>query len=598
MIKDTDKTIGLACYRQRGDLTGRKLKEYLPTMLVINLSTLVLGSANGIVAGNLVSSNALSSVNLFFPVLVVVASVSTLTAVGIATSLSTAMGRNDVAAIDHIKGAALRIMLVMAIAAGILQIPVVWLVVRSYGLSEEMFRMTMQYAAGMMICTPLALISTVGTYELQITGRMKTLLVLAVIEGAANLLFDVLYTGVFHMGIAGIGYGTATANLIRCALTVGYLARRTDMFRSDTKKISAADVRTILSPGAPEAAYTLMTALQSYLIMKILLAAFGTDGGVIIGVCTLCLNLANLLLTGITASMRPLMGIYAGADHREGLRILMRQGMMLTIVCAGLATLAVGLRPEWFYAVNGVRSIPEGGIPSVRLYSLYFLPKGFDYLLRMYFSYRDDSKCATALTVAGNATLPLFAFLLWKAAPAPCIFLAYLATEAVVFVMAYVRYRGWLKKDRRELEEKGQDIVLYMTVKPDEAVEASRALRRFADENGISQRVSYRAALCMEEMVAYLQTAEIIHPAPGLEEGKPDAGQGPGVEVMVRFKGKNEAVFVELDEGRCIALDRNESSQKIITDNYGLLKKLAKSVEYQYILNMNYTRFTFDNGGK
>ena len=67
---------------------------------------------------------------------------------------------------------------------------------------------------------------------------------------------------------------------------------------------------------------------------------------------------------------------------------------------------------------------------------------------------------------------------------------------------------------------------------------------------------------------------------------------------MVRFKGKNEAVFVELDGGRCIALDRNESSQKIITDNYGLLKKLAKSVEYQYILNMNYTRFTFDNGGK
>ena len=71
MIKDTDKTIGLARYRQRGDLTGRKLKEYLPTMLVINLSTLVLGSVNGIVAGNLVSSNALSSVNLFFPVLVI-----------------------------------------------------------------------------------------------------------------------------------------------------------------------------------------------------------------------------------------------------------------------------------------------------------------------------------------------------------------------------------------------------------------------------------------------------------------------------------------------------------------------------------------------
>ena len=61
----------------------------------------------------------------------------------------------------------------------------------------------------------------------------------------------------------------------------------------------------------------------------------------------------------------------------------------------------------------------------------------------------------------------------------------------------------------------------------------------------------------------------------------------------MRFKGKDEAVFVELDDGKCIALDKNELSQKLVTDNYELLRKLAKSVEYQYILNMNHTRFTF-----
>ena len=65
------------------------------------------------------------------------------------------------------------------------------------------------------------------------------------------------------------------------------------------------------------------------------------------------------------------------------------------------------------------------------------------------------------------------------------------------------------------------------------------------------------------------------------------------VEIMVRFKGKDEAVFVAMDDGRCIALDKNEETDKLITNNYALMRKLAKSVEYQYILNMNYTRFTF-----
>lgn len=48
-----------------------------------------------------------------------------------------------------------------------------------------------------------------------------------------------------------------------------------------------------------------------------------------------------------------------------------------------------------------------------------------------------------------------------------------------------------------------------------------------------------------------------------------------------------------MDDGKCIALDENPETQELITDNYSLLKKIAKSVEYQYILNMNYTLIRF-----
>ena len=203
-----------------------------------------------------------------------------------------------------------------------------------------------------------------------------------------------------------------------------------------------------------------------------------------------------------------------------------------------------------------------------------------------------------------------------KAAPAPFIFLSYLITEILVFAMSHIRYRSWLQKDRKEIEENGEDIVLSMTVKPEEAVEASRLLRRFAEEHGISKRIAYRAALCMEEMVAYARTAEAINSVIKItdteeheqkitelldREGTPlwakelleETGTKLSVEVMVRFKGKDEAIFTTLDDGRCIALDKNTETSKLITDNYELLRKLAKSVEYQYILNMNYTRFTF-----
>ena len=39
--------------------------------------------------------------------------------------------------------------------------------------------------------------------------------------------------------------------------------------------------------------------------------------------------------------------------------------------------------------------------------------------------------------------------------------------------------------------------------------------------------------------------------------------------------------------------NENEETQELITDNYTLMRKVAKSVEYQYVLNLNYTIFRF-----
>ena len=48
-----------------------------------------------------------------------------------------------------------------------------------------------------------------------------------------------------------------------------------------------------------------------------------------------------------------------------------------------------------------------------------------------------------------------------------------------------------------------------------------------------------------------------------------------------------------LDDGKCIARDNVKETQKLITGNYDLIKKLANTVEYQYLQNMNYSVLTF-----
>lgn len=61
-------------------------------------------------------------------------------------------------------------------------------------------------------------------------------------------------------------------------------------------------------------------------------------------------------------------------------------------------------------------------------------------------------------------------------------------------------------------------------------------------------------------------------------------------QIVIRFK-PNSGVFMMLDDDENISLDNNKEYEELTIDNYDILKKIAKSYSYQYILNMNYTIF-------
>ena len=558
-------------FTRTGSLTRRKLLEYIPTMLMTNLSTLLLISVDGLVVGNLVGSNALSAVNILYPATLAIGVISVLIANGAATSLSTRMGENDRENILYAKSAVNQLMIAAAVFVAIAQIPVVFWIIQSCQLSPELNQLTWQYAIGIMISMPFGLISTVGVCQLQIVGKMKPLMWLAVLEGGVNLLLDLFFVGVLKMGVAGAGFGTAGANIVRCSATALYLSKKTDIYNCGNMKARPEDRREILSLGLPEASHSLMLALQNYIMIRLILARFGDGGGVIKGVCAFSFSLMNVLISGVQGSMRPLAGLMSGAEDRTGLRMLMRQSGMLVTVFACAMTLLIELFPGLFYALHGVSMVPEGGLFSLRLYALYFVFRAYDTLFRLYLTNRGDAKFSTGLTLMGYATLPFFAFVLTRFLPGPYLWLSYLFTEILIFSLNLWRYRTWLKKDQTSADPSARRLSL--TVKPDEAVEASRQIRRWAMENGFMARIANRVSLCMEEMVAYAETAQ--------------KRRDMHIEIFILFT-KGGARFTMLDDGRCIALDEAQETQKLITDNYGLLKKLAKSVRYQYILNMNY----------
>ena len=563
-------------FKRDNTLITSKLRKYLPIMILTNLSVLLLVSVDGLVVGNLLGAEALSSVNIFYPATVLIGVASDIIAIGSCTCLSLRMGKSDREGLLRAKHASLVTMLVAAVVIGLIQIPVITWLIQSYNLSPAMHTLTWQYAIGVMISMPFGLISTTGAFQLTIVGKMKTLMVLSGVEGIANLVLDLFFVQVMGLGVAGAGYGTACANMIRCAITVICIARNTDIYQYMGRKAARKDFREIFVRGLPEGAYSFMLAFQNYLMMKIILNELGESGGVVRGVCVFALSVALVFSRGIQDSARPLTGLSSGSRDKKGTRVLMHSCFILNLLLIGGFTVICEAAPKAFYHLHGVTAIPENGLFMLRLCAVHFVFKGCNALFRLYFSNQKDSRFITITTVIGNATLPLFAFLLSKMISGTWLWFGYTLTEVLIMATDLIHYKNRLLVDAKEDAAEGD--VLYLTVRPEEAVEASRAIRRYADEKGYNKRLSYRVSLCMEEMTAYAVDSQ--------------QGRDVHIQIMVRFYD-DEAVFVILDDGICIALDSDEKAQQLIVDNYGLLKKVAKSVDYQYVLNMNYTVFTF-----
>ena len=566
-------------YRLSKDFTFSKLLEYLPPMIVTNISTLLLITVDGIVAGNLVGEDALSAISIFGPVDTFIGAITAVVSTGASAVLSSRIGEVDNGRIMQAKKAVKFLSLLVPLLLSVIQIPLVLGIIVSYHLPENMMSLVVAYSIGIMISNPFGMLSAISVNEIQIMGKMKILMKLALMEGIMNLALDILFTGVFHMGVAGTGYGTAAACICRCIVTVIYLYKETDIYKTGDTKIVFSDIYEIISKGLPEAASMLVVVMQNYVLIRIILQSFGPDGGTIKGVCTFCYSLANVLMSSVQGAVRPLVGLLNGAENRKGVRSLMRQGAVIVILLSGVMIIMFETVPAFFYRIHGVKTVPAGGESSLRIYALCIGILGINTLFRLFFSTRGLQKFSTTLTLAGNCAMPLSAYFLSTYCSASSIFFSYLIAAVIILCVNILRFR--MLKAEDEKNEKGNKRRIYLSVEPESAIDASKMVQDYALENGYSLELANRARLCMEEMVAYSVRA--------------DRSKKVRNQIMFSFTDE-DVLFTMLDDGACIIFDEDEEKREMITDNYALLKKVSKSMQYQYVLNLNHTMLKFSAG--
>ena len=102
-------------FQRNNNLIVKKIFEYMPSMLITNLSTLLLISADGVVVGNFIDDMdlSLSAISVFYPASLLISVFTTLMAIGISSALSNCIGYNDNEKLNYVKNA-MKFLLVIA----------------------------------------------------------------------------------------------------------------------------------------------------------------------------------------------------------------------------------------------------------------------------------------------------------------------------------------------------------------------------------------------------------------------------------------------------------------------------------------------------
>lgn len=563
-----DTVTHLEQYKYSEKLLSRSFFKQLIVMFLTSLSTFLLVTVDGFVVGQFLGENALNSVNLLSPFTLVIGAITSLVASGSNIVLSKTFGLGKPEKKDAVYRAIVILTGILFITVTFVQIPVAYLMIDSYSISQNIKDLSWQYSIGIMLCNSFSVFTTVGTYLLIASGQGGNLLKLTILESVLHLVLDIVFVNFCNLGVLGAGLGSAVACGIRCIFTFADLQKSLKIFPL-VKIKCGAEIKEVLQNGTMEMSSQLAVALQNFILRSYITQMCGLEGITVLSVSSLATNVLTMIGTSFIRAENPLLGILTGSEDWQAARNMNRK---VTFLCAAvilLLSVVLIAFPGMMFSFYGVTQITAFEVLAVQFFCTQFLFKSVNNICRNMLMYCGKRIISVVSIVCESALflIPL-ALLLGNINPAG-IFLSYTVSGLIVSLALIPLLSYQMKKTTSENRSCSS---IHFCFHPRDALSVSQKSQTFFLDNGIPSSVAYRAALTVEEIGAYVTEAR--------------SGEDVQIVLFIRLYSDSLLLFY-LDDGKPAILNKKLCATNIVLGNYNLIEKLASEYSYQNICGFN-----------
>lgn len=566
-------------------------------LLPVQVLIVAMGSINsivdGIMAGQFVNSEAVAVIGLFYTVVGILSAVASVLLGGTSILCGRYMGSGDLSKTQGIFSLNITVSLLAGLlATGICFLCPDW-IASALGAEGQMMEGLKTYTIGYAIgIIPMLMGKQLAAF-LQLERQSKRSYGAIVGMIISNISLNLLFVVEWKMGTLGLALATSLSNWVYFLIMVPYYFTKKAQLRYQIHNIPWRELPQLVKIGFPGAMLAFCLAMRGMVVNLVLLTWSGQDGVSAMAAFNMVCGLFLALCLGACEVIRMLSSIFIGEEDRDALKSLVRLAfnrvLPMTAV-VGVATMAAsGLLSAIFFQdpasnvfilTRQIFLIYGACIPLVFLCNLpcnYLQASGHNIFVNV-LSVFDGF---LSMVIPSLILAPFFGAMgVWLAHP-----IGMMMTIILVPIYCYIFWRHWPRNFeewiflRPSFGVADCDRLEISVASSEDVTQTAVRVQAFCQEHGISPRIGYFSALCLEEMAGNV-----------VQHGFRKDNRSHIVNCRVVITGNQVLLRIKDD---CIPFDPMERAKMVSpedpTKNIGvrMVCRLATEMTYQNMIGLN-----------
>lgn len=368
------------------------------SMVFLSLYTII----DGIFVSNFVGSDALAAINIVLPTMSIIWGTGIMMSTGGSAIVGYKMGEGKKQEANEIFSLITVVSAAMGIVISLVSIIFIEDIMKLMGANEELLGYCVAYGIIILGTTPIAIIKSIMEYFIRTDGNAKFSLLLSIVGGIWNIVFDYILIVVLDMGIVGAALATVSGIFVSMAMGVAYFIWGKSVLKFTKPKWEIKVILETMVNGCSELVTELSGGITTFLFNMAVMKFAGADG---VAALTIILYAHFLLIStylGFTMGLSPMISYNYGSGNSEKLKETMKYAMYFLGVSAIIIFVVALLGGEYIVRafIQPGNTVYDLAVHGLDLFSWGFLVMGFNIFASGVFTAFGNGKISAVISFA------------------------------------------------------------------------------------------------------------------------------------------------------------------------------------------------------